>query len=152
MIAGGVLLIVAVVFLGAAAADVSAARASRSWPTTPGRIVRSEVRDNRRANGLPGHRIFVRYEYTIDDEEYEGRDLACGAFPYRSVRSAVSRLTPYPVGASVDVRYLPREPQLSVLEPGISLDVIYLPVAASLLFLGALALVGWGGWRILQGW
>jgi hypothetical protein len=144
------LLIVGVVFLGVALATVGVARASRGWPTRPGRIVRSEIRDNRRANGLPGYRTVVRYEYVVDGEEYEGRDLASGEFPYRSARRATRRLAAFPVGAPVTVRYSPLEPQVAVLVPGVSLDVLYLPAMASLVLLTALALVWWGGWRLFQ--
>ena len=37
-----------------------------------------------------------------------------------------------------------------MLEPGVSFDVLYLPVVASLLSLGALALVAWGGGQLLR--
>ena len=46
--------------------------------------------------------------------------------------------------------YSPLEPQVAVLEPGVSLDVLYLPAMASLVLLTALALVWWGGWRLFQ--
>jgi Protein of unknown function (DUF3592) len=146
--AGLVLFIVAVVFVGAAQAAVIVARDSRTWPTVTGRVVRSEIRSNRRANRLPGYRTIIRYEYTIDGEEYEGRDLASGEFPYRSARSAARRLQPYPLGSTVLVRYFPGEPEVAVLEPGVSLDVLYLPAVSSVLLLAALGLVAWGGVRL----
>ena len=67
-------------FLRGAFAAVGVARASAGWPTAAARVVKSEIRDNHGANGLPGHRTLV----------------------------------------------------------------------ASLLSLGALALVAWGGWRLLR--
>jgi hypothetical protein len=149
-IAGGILLIVGVVFLGAAFAALGVARASTGWPAAPGRIVRSEVRDNRRANGLPGYRTLVRYMYVVEGEEYEGRDVASGEFPYRSALSAARRLSAYPIGASVTVRYSALEPEVAVLEPGVSFDVLYLPAMASLILLVALALASWGAWRLFQ--
>lgn len=144
---GIVLVIVGIVFGGQALAAVWVARDSHSWPTTPGRVVRSEMRHNRNANGLPGHRTLVRYEYTVGGEEYEGRDVASGEFPYRSARSAARRLQPYPVGASVVVRYFPDDPELAVLEPGVSLDVLYLPIVSIILLLVAVGLVTWGGYQ-----
>jgi hypothetical protein len=146
--AGVTLFIVAVMFVGAALAAVAVARDSRAWPTVVGRVVHSEIRPNRRVNGLPGYRTLVRYEYAVDGEEYEGRDLASGDFPYRSARSATRRLQPYAVGSTVVVRYFPTEPELAVLEPGISVDVLYLPVVSSFLLLIALGLVAWGGWQL----
>jgi hypothetical protein len=139
-----------VVFLAAAAGGVGMARASRYWPTVPGRVVRSEIRSNRRANGLPGFRTLVRYAYVIGDEEYEGREVAGGDFPYRSTRSATSRVAAYPVGELVTVRYSPDDPEIAVLEAGVSVEVLYLPVMAGLLLLGALTMVSWGGWRLFN--
>jgi hypothetical protein len=139
-----------VIFLAAAAGGVGIARASRDWPTVPGRVVRSEIRTNRLANGLPGFRPLVRYAYVVDDEEYEGREVAGGDFPYRSNRSATRRIASYPVGELVTVRYSPDDPEITVLETGVSVDVLYLPVMAGLLLLGALAMVSWGGWQLFN--
>jgi hypothetical protein len=146
--AGVALFFPGAVFAFGAFGAVAVARASRTWPTVAGRVVRSEIRSNRRANGLPGYRTLVRYAYTVDGEEYEGRDVASGDFPYRSARRATRRLRPYALGSTVVVRYFPAEPELAVLEPGISADVLYLPVAASILLVVSLGLVAWGGWRV----
>jgi hypothetical protein len=146
--AGVALFFAAAMFALAAFAAVAVARDSRTWPTVAGRVVRSEIRPNRRANGLPGYRTLIRYEYKVDGEEYEGRDLASGDFPYRSARSATRMLGPYAHGSTVVVRYFPAEPEVAVLEPGMSLDVLYLPVVASMLLLTSLGLVAWGGWRV----
>jgi hypothetical protein len=146
--AGVILFFAGAAFASAAFAAVAVARDSRTWPTVAGRVVRSEIRPNRRANGLPGYRTLVRYEYTVDGEAYEGRDLASGDFPYRSARSATRRLQPYALGSAVVVRYFPAEPEIAVLEPGISPDVLYLPVVASILLLSALGLAAWGGLRL----
>ena len=150
IISGGILLIVSVVFLGASVGAIGIARASRSWPTVPGRVVRSEIRTNRRANGLPGFRTLVRYEYVVDGEEYEGRAIAGGEFPYRRAGGAIRRLAAYPVGALVTVRYDPTEPEIAVLETGVSVDVLYLPIMATLLMVVALAILSWGGWRLFR--
>jgi hypothetical protein len=150
IIAGGTLLLVSVVLLGAAAGGIGIARTSHSWPTVPGRVVRSEIRANRRANGLPGFRTLVRYEYVVDGEEYEGRELAGGDFPYRGAVGAARRLAAYPVGALVTVRYDPTEPDIAVLETGVSVDVLYLPIMATLLMVAALAIFSWGGWRLFR--
>lgn len=151
MISGGILFLVGVVFGGAAAGAIGIARASRSWPTVPGRVVRSEIRTNRKANGLPGFRTLVRYEYVVDEEEYEGRELAGGDFPYRSAHGATRRLAAYPVGAPVTVRYDPTEPEIAVLETGVSPDVLYLPAIATMLVAAALAILSWGVWQLFRG-
>jgi hypothetical protein len=116
----------------------------------PGRVVRSEIRSNRRANGLPGFRALIRYAYVVDDEEYEGREVSGGEFPYRSARSANRLVAAYPVGELVTVRYSPDDPEIAVLETGISADVLYLPVMAGFLALAALAILSWGGWQLFR--
>ena len=139
-----------VVFLAAAAGAVGIARFSRDWPTVQGRIVRSEIRANRAANGLPGFRALIRYAYVVDDEEYEGREVSGGEFPYRSARSANGRVAAYPVGELVSVRYSPNDPEIAVLKTGMSVDVLYLPVMAGLLLLVALAILSWGGLQLFK--
>jgi hypothetical protein len=139
-----------VVLLTAAAGAVGIARAGRDWPTVPGRVVRSEIRSNRKANGLPGFRALIRYAYVVDDEEYEGREVSGGEFPYRSARRANRRVAAYPVGELVTVRYSPDDPEIAVLETGMSVDVLYLPGMAGLLLLAALAILGWGGWQLFK--
>ena len=138
------------VFLAAAAGAVGIARVGSDWPTVPGRIVRSEIRANRAANGLPGFRALIRYAYVVDDEEYEGREVSGGEFPYRSARSANRRVAAYPVGELVTVRYSPNDPEIAVLKTGMSVDVLYLPVMAGLLLLVALAILSWGGSQLFR--
>jgi len=139
-----------VVFLTAAAGAVGIARASRDWPTVPGRIVRSEIRSNRGANGLPGFRTLIRYAYVVDDEEYEGREVSGGEFPYRTAHGANRRVAAYPVGELVTVRYSPDDPEIAVLKAGMSVDLLYLPVMAGLLLLVALAILSWGGLQLFR--
>ena len=138
------------VFLTAAAGAVGIARASRDWPTVPGRIVRSEIRSNRGANGLPGFRTLIRYAYVVDDEEYEGREVSGGEFPYRTAHGANRRVAAYPVGELVTVRYSPDDPEIAVLKAGMSVDLLYLPVMAGLLLLVALAILSWGGLQLFR--
>lgn len=139
LIAGGLVLIAGVVVVYTALAMIGLARASRRWPSSSGRIVRSEIRDDR---------AFIRYGYAVEGEEYEGSDVASGDRPYRTARSAARRLQRYPVGAPVTVYYDPRQPRIAILEPGLSLDVLYLPAVASLLVLIALALLSWSIWQL----
>jgi hypothetical protein len=143
MIAGILLLIAAVVVGYAALAIVSAARASRRWPTVPGRVVRSEVRENR---------PFIRYQYAMEGEEHEGRDVTWGGWPYPTARTAASRVRRYPAGAQVAVHYDPGHPTtIAILEPGFSLEVLYLPAVASALLVAAFVLLSWSIWHLVSG-
>ena len=135
MIAGALVLIAAVVVGYTALAIVSAAMASRRWPTVSGRVVRSEIRDS--------HAV-IRYTYAIDGTNYEGTDVTGGGWPYQTARTAAGRVRRYPPGAQVAVYYYPGHPTtIARIEPGLSLDVLYLPAVASALLFAALALLLW---------
>jgi hypothetical protein len=135
MIAGALLLIAGAVVGRAALTMIAVARASRRWPTSRGRVVRSEIRENR---------AFIRYAYPVAGEEYEGRDVAAGDWPYQTARTVARRVQRYPSGAQVTVYYDPGDPaRVAILRPGLSFDVLYLPVVASLLVLIAIALLSW---------
>ena len=137
----GVLALIAGTVVGVAAvAMIAVARASRGWPTAPGRVVRSEVRDGR---------AVIRYVYPVKGEEHEGYDIAAGDWPYRPARSAARRVQRYPVGAAVNVYYNPLQPNIAMLKPGLVPDVFYLPVVTALLIFIALPLLSWSIWRLL---
>ena len=137
----GMLALIAGTVVGVAAvAMIAVARTSRRWPTVPGRIVRSEIRDGR---------AVIRFVYTVQGEEHEGFDVAAGDWPYRSAGSAVRRVQQYPVGAQVNVYYNPSQPSVAMLVPGLVADVFYLPVVATLLMFVAVSLISWSIWRIL---
>jgi hypothetical protein len=44
----------------------------------------------------------------------------------------------------------PTDAETAVLETGVSLDVVYLPAIASLLVVGAIAILSWGGWKLFH--
>jgi hypothetical protein len=137
----GVLVLIAAVVVGHAAVKmIGLARASRHWKMCPGRVVRADILDGRPV---------IRYAYTVDGEVYEGRDVAVGDWPYRTPRSAANRARRYPVNAQVAVYYDPRQQDVAILKPGLSLDVFYLPVVASLLVFVALAFLSWGAWTLI---
>lgn len=121
---------------------------SRRWPQAPGRVTESETRPNQRANGLPGHRYRVLYEYQIGSRVYEGNTVSGGVFPYGSRSWALRRAGAYPAGSTVQVHFDPEDPEQSVLEPGLSLECLY-PVAVLLLLHGtAWGLLIYSLWRL----
>lgn len=117
------------------AAGVSAAlirnlllgRASRSWPVVVGRMLDANIRVASRPSWswhattlVTEH---VRYAYTVDGETYESdrrgyasRTMDEAYLPY----AAKLRMQRYHPGATVEVRYDPRKPERSVLEPGVT--------------------------------
>jgi hypothetical protein len=139
IIAGGLLLIAGVVVGFAASAMVALARASRRWPSTSGHVVRSEILERQ---------PLIRYQYQVQGEEFEGRDIAAGDWPFRTARSAARRVQRYPAGAQVTVYYDDRDPGVAMLAPGLSRDVLYLPVVATVLMVIALVLLSWSIWQL----
>ncbi len=80
----------------------------------------------------------------MDGTDYEGTDVSIGGWPYQTASTAASRVKRYPPGAQIAVYYDPRHPTtIALLEPGFSLDVLYLPAVASALLLPTLALLSW---------
>lgn len=136
----GVLALIAGAVIGRAAlAIVALARQSGRWPTVPGRVLRSEIRDGRAS---------IRYEYVVQDERHEASEIAPCEWPYQTRRTASSRVERYPPGRQVTVCYDSRRPTLVMLEPGFSTGVLYLPVVASVLLVIAIALLAWSAWSL----
>jgi hypothetical protein len=146
---GLLLLLFAGIYVGWVGGSMQIASQSTRWPTVDGVVTKSEVRANRSANGLPGYRYILTYTYSIGGEQHEGSLLSGCVSPYSTRRWATKRLAPYPTGAKVQVRYAPDESEISVLEPGWTLEALY-PVGTliAVTVLGLAATV----WGALHGW
>lgn len=136
----GVLALIAGAVIGRAAVSiVTLARRSRRWPTVPGRILRSEIRDGRAS---------IRYEYVVQDVRHEASEIVAGEWPSQTRRMASRRVERYPPDRQVTVFYDSRRPTLAMLEPGFSTGLLYLPLVASVLLVIAIALLAWSNWRL----
>jgi hypothetical protein len=118
----GVLSTVGLVLIGAGAWLVWRVRAlgiaSLTWPTAPGTIKSSHVATHD-ADGIEMYVAKVTYDYTVRGKTYAGDCVRFGA--YAGARQKAQRdVDKYPMGARVEVRYAPRQPQISTLEPGIA--------------------------------
>jgi len=124
---------------------VANASASKKWPTTMGEIVESEVEreygsgsstgSGHRSSGVTYHaRIF--YTYKVNDVEYEGSRIAYGDYGSSNPNHAHRLVARYPEGKTVQVRYMPKRPNQSLLEPGVKGQAFILPLLG-LLFLVA---------------
>ena len=124
-----------------AAFDVHFGNASGSWPTTQGVVTRSRVYSNTervRVNGRRGMQTETRakstlvfaYRYAVNGRQYDGQKISYEA---RGVSRHEVLAAPYSVGERVVVRYDPRRPSRSVLQPGVSranFTLIWLCVSA----------------------
>ncbi len=121
--------------------SLSRALASRSWPTAKGTITRSFV-DEDNDDGVT-HTAKVTYRYSIGGRELSGNDVQAGGLPSWGFLRGAERVTnKYPVGASVRVRYLPRDPHISLLEPGVNSSI-------AAYFAGAIAFGAWA-WELIH--
>jgi|SRR5918996_1167950 hypothetical protein len=135
----GILALIAGAVIGRAAVSIVAlARRSRRWPTVPGRVLRSEIRDGRAS---------IRYEYVVQDQRHEATEIVTAEWPYQTRRTASRRVERYPPDRRVTVCYDATRPTLAMLEPGFSSGVLYLPLAASVVLTIAIALLTLSNWR-----
>jgi hypothetical protein len=121
IIAGGGILLFAILMLVAIAAWMKAA-AARRWPTVPGRVIESRVEDVRRSDG--GHIVYARiaYEYALGARVYRSNVVTFGQQQLKSGTEAARRkaeaiVARYPLGSTIVVRHRPSDPADAVLEP-----------------------------------
>ena len=114
---------------------LSRALGSRSWPTAKGTITRSFVdKDN---DDEVTYTAKVTYRFRVGGREFSGNHVQAGGLLSWGLLRGAERVTiKYPVGASVRVRYLPRDPHISLLEPGVNSSIAFY-------FAGA---IGFGVW------
>lgn len=106
------------------------AQASKKWPTVQGQITYSQVQElyKNRSNTIPSRRqsrsdlsyqARITYHYEVDGKAYDNSRVYHGDnHSTRDHRRAEHWVRKYPVGREVVVRYSPKGPQSSVLEPG----------------------------------
>jgi hypothetical protein len=105
----GVFVVAGIVLLWAGTAEWRHARASAAWPTTPGIVEKSYFTIHRRTR-----HVHIIYSYEVQATSYRSNRVAFGSY---SPAAGTRWLREYPVGAPVTVRFDPKEPATSVLEP-----------------------------------
>ncbi len=93
-----------------------------NWPTTEGTIVLSEVvvTDWTPPDNFPSWYPNVLYRYSVDGQTYESERIeVISAANGNTDRFAQRTVERYPVGAQVTVYYSPKNPAVSLLEPGL---------------------------------
>lgn len=84
-----------------------------SWPSVPGKIIRSVLEPVRQR----GARARIRYEYRVGAQKLTGHTVFFGDFIETNAALAGEQVNAHPVGREVTVRHHPTEPQLACLEP-----------------------------------
>ncbi len=101
--------------------DLALARLTRSWPSTPGVIEKSEVKTvtiSKGKSSYTGYEFDVEYMYSVDGREYRNTCPWIGYKATRSQNAASDLASRYPQTDAVSVYYDPVSPLKSVLEQG----------------------------------
>lgn len=108
--------------------------AAQQWPMATGTITAAEIL----RGGTDRSRSYepvVRYEYEVDGRKHVGDRLRPGYLKVGWRATAEGMLRPYPVGASVPVRYDPTDPDSSLLELKTSSTPLMTALGAAVLIL-----------------
>ncbi len=116
---------------------VMKAKASANWPSTEGKIVISEVKEEVQTikhspsrTGSDRSRLRTRtatnimyvphvvYEYAVDETKYTSNRVKFGQLSSSDYNDAAAVVARYPIGDIVAVQYDPAEPTEAVLEAG----------------------------------
>jgi cell division protein YceG involved in septum cleavage len=117
-------------------------RTSSSWPSVKGTIIASGVSSERKRETTT-QRAYISsdaaliYQYQVNGRAYSSGKIRIGDFAFRSGSRAKEIVSKYPEGKKVIVYYNPKNPEITVLEPGMP--------RGSLLFVGVGLLCVFGG-------
>lgn len=109
--------------------------AAQAWPIATGTITATEILKG----GTSRHPTFspvVRYEYEVGGRKYSGDRLRPGYVKTGSRAAAERMIQPYPVNASVPVRYDPADLDSSLLELKTSSAPMLTAIVGAMLVLG----------------
>jgi hypothetical protein len=126
-------LIIALLLLRAGLRGRRLAAASKTWPSTTGKVLSSEVEARRSSSSHGGYTTsyypVIFYEYQVDGQIQRSNTLVLGGEIGGAVSRAQQKVMAYPPGSSVQVFYNPANPQQATLEQGRSLSGILVWVA-----------------------
>jgi hypothetical protein len=113
--------IIAIVFFYIALRGRRASSITKGWPTTTGRVLRSEVELRRSHSSEGGYSSSyypaVLYEYQVMGQRYQSSTLSPGMEYGLGFQGRVqARVAKYPAGSTVMVYYNPDNPAQAVLE------------------------------------
>jgi hypothetical protein len=113
--------IIALVFIFLALRNSRKASASRSWPTTAGKVIASGIEPRRSRSGTSGYSTsyypVVQYQYQVEGRTYMSNRITFGnEVGYGWTNMAQKQVDNYPPGSNVAVFYDPNDPAVAVLE------------------------------------
>jgi hypothetical protein len=119
------------------------AKAAENWPTVDGVVVSAEIKWHRstRSDGSRSNRSYspdITYRYQIYGDVYENNRVMFAQHSSNTESGIRPILDRYPEGSRVTVCYHPRKPELSVLEPGMTMGNYFIPLFGIVWLLGSL--------------
>lgn len=128
-------------YWGVTQADLSSA--SRTWPSTQGRVISSYVDVSKGSKGTSYWPV-VEYQYKVGRLTMENNKIQFGQNGSARQADALATVEKYREGRAVAVYYNPRAPAISCLEPGKYQSVSHLSIFFGILWFlfGFVALVG----------
>jgi len=121
--------------LAIVASSLREATAMKRWPTAEGRVLSAKVEEYResvsRGAGGPRARMtlyrpVLLYEYRVTGKRFHGTRVAQSPGLDRGVPEFAAKVVErYPIGSTVAVRYNPKRPDESVLEPRVPASWIF---------------------------
>lgn len=119
---------------------------STGWPSVKGEVIASEVEKRRNGNSKTYSYTYfalVTYTFSIDGEPRTQNRLSYGNVGKGEPEHATEVASAYPVGKQVTVYYMESNPEISVLEPGVTAATFLRPgigLAMALMGVGTLYL------------
>jgi hypothetical protein len=148
---GAVFMLVGAVLIATFAINRKKAIQSRTWPTSPGRVVTSRVNDRTDSDDEGGTTTYyqaeVVYEYAVEGETLQGNRIAFGSAWTTDRGSQLEITNRYPTGSAVTVHHRPGNPGDAVLETSVGsgstlflvLGIVFDTIGTGLLIGGILA-------------
>jgi hypothetical protein len=119
---------------------------SLHWPVREAEVLSCVITESRGGHFGKRYGPTVRYRYRHNGVLYEGDRIMFSGFALssRSRAEAEQFLVPFAIGTRILVHVCPRNPRLSVIEPGVDRSLkSFLFTASFLLFMGLGGLFGW---------
>lgn len=114
------------------------AQATSSWPSTPGRVIASDVFVYRVQDQTEKETVRVTYDYSVAGTALRGNRISLVGSGSGSTKAKLARYQP---GAAVNVYYDPQNPSSAVLECKLPGNVLVLPIVGTFFVLTGIYMV-----------
>jgi hypothetical protein len=114
--------------------DLNQAKASVDWPTSPGKVLSSTVKQERDNDGDTYYHAEVVYEFKVNNTTYSSKRIAYGDYGSSNPSHAQKIVNRYPQDKNVTVHYMPSNPKECLLEVGVKGQAYCIPTFGLLFF------------------